>query len=561
MGVNMAAEQEVSIVIEGGKLVDGTGKPPVENAAVLIEGNRFKTISRKGQFPYPKTAKVISADGKTLLPGLWDTHVHYRDWMAELFLAHGVTTILDLGNPSTWILAQRDGVAKGKIRAPRIFACGDPIGEGHGKRGDVKGFAEAHALARRLLDEGVDALKVWAHCTTDMLKVVAEEAHAAGRKVIGHLGVITARDAVLNGLDCLAHATGLPMSAVKDSEKAQWMLNQEIKRLQTMIIGEPGITAWGLFAMMEEDTFDEVAEFLVSRHVRIEPDFVYRWQLASRRREEREYEDFITFSDPRLSYIPPVTLTRNMRAWQVYRRLNEQQLNELSEGYEKFQKFLHRFVRAGGEVDIGTDTSEGRMPGKGVHREFEFLVDAGFSPKDIIVWATKGSAEFIGKGDELGTVEPGKIADMIVVNGDPLADIRALGKIDTVIKNGELVDIGYHPDYVNPIPRPYEPSLHSYPVPKISRMSPAMAVEGSNPVKLAIEGEGFVRGSVVHFGGVRVPTTCTSGKELQAEIPEHLLAQVGTYTVLVANPGPVSIKDPLHEDERSNPKYFMVSFR
>ena len=92
----MAAEQEVSIVIEGGKLVDGTGNPPVENAAVLIEGNRFKTISRKGQFPYPKTAKVIISDGKTLLPGLWDTHVHYRDWMAELFLAHGVYTIFVL---------------------------------------------------------------------------------------------------------------------------------------------------------------------------------------------------------------------------------------------------------------------------------------------------------------------------------------------------------------------------------------------------------------------------------------------------------------------------------
>jgi hypothetical protein len=65
---------------------------------------------------------------------------------------------------------------------------------------------------------------------------------------------------------------------------------------------------------------------------------------------------------------------------------------------------------------------------------------------------------------------------------------------------------------------------------------------------------------VVHFGGVRVRTTCTSGKELQAEIPAHLLSRVGTYTVLVANPGPVNIKDPLHEDERSNPKYFMVTF-
>jgi len=557
----MAAQQEFPIVLEGGKLVDGTGNPPVENAAVLIEGERFKTISRKGQAPYPKNAKVIKTEGKTLLPGLWDTHVHYRDWMAELFLAHGVTTILDLGNSSTWILAQRDGVAKGKIRAPRIFACGDPIGEGHGKRGEVKDVGQAHALVKRLLDEGVDAVKVWAHCTAEMLKVVAEEAHAAGRKVIGHLGVITARDAVLNGLDCLAHATGLPMSAVKDSEKAQWMLNQEIKRLQTMIIGEPGITAWGLFAMMEEDTFDQVAEFLVSRKVRIEPDFVYRWQMASRRREEREYEDFITFSDPRLSYIPEVTLSRNMRAWQVYRRLNEQQLKELKEGYEKFQKFLQRFVRAGGEVDIGTDTSEGRMPGKGVHRELEFLVDAGFSTKDVLMWCTKGNADFVGKGKDLGTVEAGKIADIIVVNGDPLADIRALGKIETVIKNGEIQDIGYHSDYSNPLPKPFEGVIHAYPQPKISAISPVITVEDSGPVTLTVDGQGFVAGSVVQVGGLRVPTERVSATQIKATIPADQVKKVGTYTVLVVNPRPVSLKDPLHDDERSNPKYFMVKFK
>ncbi|MBI4522425.1 MAG: hypothetical protein HY695_01290, partial [Deltaproteobacteria bacterium] len=229
----------VPIVLEGGSLFDGTGKKPLENAAVVIEGNRFKTVSQKGRVSYPKEAKVINTEGKMLLPGLWDTHVHYREWMAELYLAHGVTTILDLGNPSTWILAHRDGVAKGKIRGPRIFACGPGIGHPPGRGGYVKDAGEAHKEVKRLLSEGVDAVKVWAYCTVDMLKVVSEEAHKAGRKVIGHLGVITARDAALNGLDCLAHATGLPMTAVKDPQKAQWMLDQEIRRLQTMIIGEP----------------------------------------------------------------------------------------------------------------------------------------------------------------------------------------------------------------------------------------------------------------------------------------------------------------------------------
>ncbi|MBI4527380.1 MAG: amidohydrolase family protein [Deltaproteobacteria bacterium] len=313
--------------------------------------------------------------------------------------------------------------------------------------------------------------------------------------------------------------------------------------------------------MMEEDTFDAVSEFLVKEDVRIEPDFVYRWQLASHKREEREYEDFVTFSDPRLSYIPEVTRWRNMRSWQVYRRLNAQQLQELREGYEKFQKFLHCFVRAGGRIDIGTDTSEGRMAGKGVHRELEFLVDAGFSPSDVLAWVTKGNAEFIGKGDDLGTVEAGKIADIIVVNGDPLKDITALRKVETVIKNGEIMDIGYHPDYNNPLPKPFEGVIHAYPQPKIGGISPVITVEESGPVTLTIEGQGFVTGSVVEVGGVRVSTEFVSGNELKATLPADLVKRVGTYMVLVINPTPVTIRDPLHEDERSNPKYFMVKFK
>lgn len=558
----MGSDDKVPIVVEGGKLVDGTGKTPLEDSLILIEGNRVKAISQVGKIPYPANATVINAKGKTVLPGLWDTHVHYRDWMAELYLAHGVTTILDLGSESTpWILAQRDGVAKGKIRAPRIFAVGAGIGHPPGRSGHVKDPAEAQALVNDLLDQEVDAVKVWAYCTSDMLKVVAQEAHAKGRKVIGHLGVISARDAALQGLDCLAHATGLPMSVVRDQEKSQWMLNQEIKRLQTMIIGEPGITAWGLFAMMEEDMFEEVSEFFVKRKVRIEPDFVYRWQLASRKREEREYEDFVVYSDPRLSYIPEVNRWRNLRSWQVYRRLNDQHLKELKEGYEKFIKFLHVFVKAGGELDCGTDTSDGRMPGKGVHRELEFLVDAGFSPNDVIVWSTKSCAEFLDKADEMGTVEQGKIADLIVVNGDPLKDITQLKNIVTVIKDGAVMDTGYHPDYSNPIPMPFKGVIHAYPKPKLSGMTPEIVAEGDREVSVKLEGDGFVAGSVVEFGGHRVSTRVVNAKEIEATVPSQFVGKVGTTMVVVVNPGPVSIRDPLHEDEKSNPMYFMVKFK
>jgi hypothetical protein len=177
------------------------------------------------------------------------------------------------------------------------------------------------------------------------------------------------------------------------------------------------------------------------------------------------------------------------------------------------------------------------------------------------MWCTKGNADFVGKGKDLGTVEEGKIADIIVVDGDPLADIRSLGKIETVIKNGEIQDIGYHSDYSNPLPKPFEGVIHAYPQPKISSISPVITVEDSGPVTMTVEGQGFVTGSVVQVGGLRVPTERVSATQIKATIPADLIKKVGTYMVLVGNPKPVSLRDPLHEDERSNPKYFMVKFK
>jgi len=117
------ATGEAPVLIHGGRLIDGTGRKPVDNAAVLIEGNRIKRVA-VGKIDYPPDARLIDASGKTVLPGLIDNHVHYRDLLGELFLAHGVTSVRDLGNPLEWILAQRDGIAQGKIVGPRIFVAG-----------------------------------------------------------------------------------------------------------------------------------------------------------------------------------------------------------------------------------------------------------------------------------------------------------------------------------------------------------------------------------------------------------------------------------------------------
>ncbi|MEK7334268.1 MAG: Xaa-Pro dipeptidase, partial [Candidatus Binatota bacterium] len=110
-------EKKTPIVIQGGRLIDGNGGKPIDHATVIIEGNRIKRVAQ-GKVDFPKEARLIKAGGKTILPGLIDNHVHYRNHSGELFLAHGVTSVRDLGNPEDWILAQRDAIALGKVRGP-----------------------------------------------------------------------------------------------------------------------------------------------------------------------------------------------------------------------------------------------------------------------------------------------------------------------------------------------------------------------------------------------------------------------------------------------------------
>src|SRR5215813_13109390 len=122
-----ALAQQV-LVLEGGTLIDGTGRNPIHDAVVVIEGNRIKAAGAKGQVSYPKDAKVIKTDGKTILPGLIDGHIHLKDFMAPMFLHYGVTTFADTNNHTEWSIAQREALKTGKIRGPRLFVSGVAAG-------------------------------------------------------------------------------------------------------------------------------------------------------------------------------------------------------------------------------------------------------------------------------------------------------------------------------------------------------------------------------------------------------------------------------------------------
>ncbi|MBI2358297.1 MAG: amidohydrolase family protein [Deltaproteobacteria bacterium] len=301
-------------------------------------------------------------------------------------------------------------------------------------------------------------------------------------------------------------------------------------------------------------------EFLARRGTFIEPTMVL-WGSSMGMREKWEKQDYELLKDPGLSYImedqrllwldhhylaygprPEEEPAQDVVIGNRYSIYGILPGDQLREGHRRLQMFLCELVKAGGNVVTGTDSGAAVIPGVSLHREMEFLVAAGLSPMQAIMAATKVGADYLGKAGELGTVEKGKLADLIVVDGDPLTDITHVRKIDTVIKDGEVIDTRYHASFSNPIPRPTGREFYGYPVPKLEEVSPKVGCEGDGQIELNLKGNDFFPNSCVRFGASSVPTRFISQSHLAATVPSHLLS-VGTVPVTVVNPKPREFPD------------------
>ena len=172
---NSGSDSEETITLLGGTLIDGEGKAPLQDAVVLIRGNRIVEVGRKNEIEHPKNAKVIEATGKFILPGLIDIHVHYHDWMGELFLAHGVTTVKDMGNDVEWISTISAEIEQGKARGPRIVYVGNALDASPPAMEHHVGL-DRPEMARRavqlLHSRSASAIKVREKITPELLRAI-----------------------------------------------------------------------------------------------------------------------------------------------------------------------------------------------------------------------------------------------------------------------------------------------------------------------------------------------------------------------------------------------------
>ncbi len=585
----MQTEQPITLVIEGGTLIDGNGGEPLPDALIVVQGNRIDSVSRKGQASYAAGAQVLKADGKFILPGLIDAHVHYSGFLAELLLCHGITSVFDIGGRGPLHRVRRDAITRGRVRGPRLFVVVEsllgPVKPGRvaytrerGRQDRPLTVEEAREVVKRAVAGGADLINIRRGLSQDVFQEAVAEAHRAGLAVVAQpIGpTVFGREAVLAGADVLEHAAGINVSIAKDPSKWTGWGEIELNSLDP----RP-------FADMDEGKTAELISLMVAKNTYLEPDLIAQGRGLHGQRNEWEKHDSELLQNPELGYIPEGTRHKWMSNYTEFEALEPPEQEQVRKGFHNMQRFIGQFARAGGKLMCGTDTSAHgwAVAGVGLHREMELLTQVGLNSMEAILATTRNPAEGYRVLDRLGTVEAGKLADLLILNADPLRDIRNTRKIEWVIQDGKVIDRSYHrafsdpfdgtgvdaSEWVDALKRATRQGIRTVagltdptwafgqPCPGIESISPIMVTEGGPAFTLTIKGVNFTKKSAVYLRGQPIPTELVNETELHATINADAIARAGTSAVVVKNPGP-HLPQP-HWGSTSNRAYLTVGVK
>ncbi len=385
------------IVIKGATMIDGNGGEPVTNATVIVKDNLIENVLADAAVKLPEDAEVIDAAGLYLMPGLIDAHYHGDNpKMSGSFLSHGVTSVRD---PGAWIEAYEEAI-NAEHMIPRLFLTGphfDMFPPAYPRNSVmVRDATEARNHVLTFYEQGASAIKVYFRVTPDLIKVICETADELGIPTTAHLEIAYARDAIEAGIDGIEHITSFGIDLVP---------RQRAEQYRQSVLADNSARRNGRYEMWSEIDLDHprtvsMIDLIVQKQTVLSPTLaIFEYQL------DAEHTD-----------------------------------TTKQKGFETMMAFVGKAKKAGAPVVVGSHTWVPYADyGWAYQREMELLAESGLTNAEVIQAATMENARFLRIEDRLGSIEAGKQADLILVNGNPLEDISSMYNIEKVMLNGVWV--------------------------------------------------------------------------------------------------------------------------
>jgi imidazolonepropionase-like amidohydrolase len=417
-------------------VIDGTGAPARADQTVVVTGERIAIVGRADTVAIPTGARVIDATGKFLIPGLWDMHVHwYQSEYLPLFTINGVTGIRVMwGLPVN--LKWRKEIAAGKLDGPRLVLAGSivdgpkPIWPGSTAAGTE---AEGRQAVRDTKKNGYDFVKVYSLLTRDVYLAIADEAKKQGLFFAGHVpGAVTVSDASDAGQKSMEHLYGILLGCSSEEEK----LTRELQVARK----DPRNPDRALLRRINQQLVDSYdAKKAATLFAKFKANETWQCPTLTVLHSLAYLDDPRHTSDERLSFMP-----RSIRSsWDPktdfrLKTLTKEDFAQQKILFDRNLELVGAMHRAGVGILAGTDVLNPYcFPGFSIHNELEWLVKAGLSPMEALQTATLNPARYLGQTKDFGTVEPDKIADLVLLEGNPLVDIGNTRKIAAVVMRGK----------------------------------------------------------------------------------------------------------------------------
>ena len=384
---------EGSLALVGATLVDATGAPAVPNATVVVGNGRIVAAGPTASTPVPPGARRIDVAGKTIIPGLWDSHAHLHqiEWIPT-YIAAGVTSVRDMGSEWPLLVAMRSAIRSGKLTGPNLFFAGLVDGPGLQGFGEFSASTpeEGRAIVRRYHQLGFEMIKIYMALAPEVMAAICDEAHKLNMRCTGHVPTsMDLHEAIDAGMDQLAH---FPVRGDLSTEEGKKQLAHFVAK---KTIFDP-TASWGeIGGKSAQEPMENIQPVL--QHL---PAPMLQDHIAS------------------LGQSPSDTATSHARLAHMLANI----------------KVAHD---AGVPIIAGTD--EG-IPGYSVYRELELYVKAGFTPMDAVRAATAVAAQAMRVDKDVGTIETGKRADLLVLDANPLENISNVRTVRFVMKDGRMFE-------------------------------------------------------------------------------------------------------------------------